>query len=160
MLLRLELWINKFSDCCGILASLLFILMLFNDVLARYLFNQVSIGMQEMEWHLFAAMFLIAIPYTIRSQGHVRVDFMYENFGARGKAWVNLFGTLFLLLPFSLLVAWFGIAFSYQASGDPGGLPYRWIIKAMISVSFLAMSLSGIALILGAKRVLEKGDNS
>jgi TRAP-type mannitol/chloroaromatic compound transport system permease small subunit len=91
---------------------------------------------------------------------------MYENFGARGKAWVNLFGTLFLLLPFSLLVAWFGIAFSYQAfelsetSGDPGGLPYRWIIKAMISVSFLAMSLSGIALILGAKRVLEKGDNS
>jgi|TARA_B110000238_G_C15927312_1_gene353158 TRAP-type mannitol/chloroaromatic compound transport system permease small subunit len=169
MLSRLELWINKFSDCCGILASLLFILMLFNvfyDVLARYLFNQVSIGMQEMEWHLFAAMFLIAIPYTIRSEGHVRVDFMYENFGARGKAWVNLFGTLFLLLPFSLLVAWFGIAFSYQAfelsetSGDPGGLPYRWIIKAMISVSFLAMSLSGIALILGAKRVLEKGDNS
>ena len=169
MLSRLEKWINKISDGCGILASTLFVLMLFNvfyDVVARYWFNQVSIGMQEMEWHLFAAMFLIAIPYTIRTDGNVRVDLIYEGLGVRGKALVNLFGSLFLLLPFVLLVAWFGIDFSYQAfdlgesSGDPGGLAYRWIIKGMISLSFFMMALSGIAVVLRSLQELKQGDNS
>ena len=167
MLSRIELWINKISDVCGTVSSVFFILMLFNifyDVIARYWFNQVSIGMQEMEWHLFAAMFLLAIPYTIRAEGHVRVDFIYENFGPRTKAWVNLIGTVVLLLPFSLLVAWFGIEFSYQAfelsetSADPGGLPYRWVIKAMICVSFVAISLAGIAVVLRSISLLKNGD--
>ena len=103
MLSRLETWINKLSDACGVLASILFVLMLFNvfyDVVARYWLNQVSIGMQEMEWHLFAAMFLIAIPYTIRTDGNVRVDLIYEGLGKRGQALINLFGTLVLLIPF------------------------------------------------------------
>lgn len=169
MLSRLETWINKLSDACGVLASILFVLMLFNvfyDVVARYWLNQVSIGMQEMEWHLFAAMFLIAIPYTIRTDGNVRVDLIYEGLGKRGQALINLFGTLVLLIPFVLLVAWFGIDFSYQAfdmgegSGDPGGLPYRWIIKAMIPLSFLLMALSGVAVIIRSLKDLKQGDNS
>jgi TRAP-type mannitol/chloroaromatic compound transport system permease small subunit len=169
MLSRLENWINKLSDGCGFLASTLFILMLFNifyDVVARYWLNQVSIGMQEMEWHLFAAMFLIAIPYTIRTDGNVRVDLIYEGLGRRGKALINLFGSLILLIPFVLLVTWFGIDFSYQAfdlgegSGDPGGLPYRWIIKAMIPLSFFMMALSGVAVVLRSIQELKQGDNS
>ena len=169
MLSRLETWINKLSDACGILASVLFVLMLFNvfyDVVARYWLNQVSIGMQEMEWHLFAAMFLFAIPYTIRTDGNVRVDLIYEGLGKRGQALINLFGSLILLIPFVLLVAWFGIDFSYQAfdlgegSGDPGGLPYRWIIKAMIPLSFLLMALSGVAVVIRSLKDLKQGDNS
>lgn len=169
MLSRLESWINKLSDGCGALASILFVLMLFNvfyDVVSRYWFNQVSIGMQEMEWHLFAAMFLIAIPYAIRTEGNVRVDLIYEGLGTRGKAIINLFGSLILLLPFVLLVAWFGIDFSYQAfdlgegSGDPGGLPYRWIIKAMIPLSFFMMALSGLAIVIRSLKELKQGDNS
>jgi len=169
MLSRLEQWINKLSDICGVVGSILFILMLFNvfyDVVARYWFNQVSIGMQEMEWHLFAAMFLLAIPYTIRTDGNVRVDLIYDTLGARGKALINLFGSLILLLPFTLLVAWFGIDFSYQAfdlgegSGDPGGLTNRWIIKAVIPLSFFMMALAGLAVILRSLRILKEGDNS
>ena len=169
MLSNLERWINKISDLCGILASTLFILMLFNvfyDVIARYWFNQVSIGMQEMEWHLFAAMFLLAIPYAIRTDGNVRVDLIYEALGVRGKALINLFGSLILLIPFVLLVAWFGIDFSYQAfdlgegSGDPGGLPYRWIIKAMIPLSFFLMALAGLSVVIRSLKELKQGDNS
>jgi len=169
MLSRLENWINKLSDACGIIASTLFVLMLFNvfyDVVARYWLNQVSIGMQEMEWHLFAAMFLLAIPYTIRTDGNVRVDLIYDGLGTRGKALINLFGSLILLIPFVLLVVWFGIDFSYQAfdlgegSGDPGGLPYRWIIKAVIPLSFFMMALSGVAVVLRSIRELKQGDNS
>lgn len=169
MLSRLEKWINKISDACGVIASILFVLLLFNvfyDVVARYLFSQVSIGMQEMEWHLFAAMFLLAIPYTIRTDGNVRVDLIYDGRGARGKALINLFGTLVLLLPFVLLIAWFGIDFAYQAfdlgegSGDPGGLPHRWIIKAVIPLSFFMMALAGVAVVIRSLKVLKQGDNS
>ena len=169
MLSNLEKWINKISDGCGFLACMLFILMLFNvfyDVVARYWFNQVSIGMQEMEWHLFAAMFLLAIPYTIRTDGNVRVDLIYEGLGRRGKAFINLFGSLILLIPFVLLVAWFGIDFSYQAfdlgegSGDPGGLSNRWIIKAVIPLSFFMMALSGLAIVVRSLKELKQGDNS
>ncbi|PWQ97274.1 TRAP transporter small permease subunit [Leucothrix arctica] len=169
MLSRLETWINKISDACGVIASILFVLLLFNifyDVVARYLFSQVSIGMQEMEWHLFAAMFLLAIPYTIRTDGNVRVDLIYEGRSDRGKALINLFGTLVLLLPFVLLIAWFGIDFAYQAfdlgegSGDPGGLPHRWIIKAVIPLSFFMMALAGVAVVIRSLKVLKQGDNS
>ena len=122
--------------------------------------------MQEMEWHLFAAMFLLAIPYTIRTDGNVRVDLIYDGRGARGKALINLFGTLVLLLPFVLLIAWFGVDFAYQAfdlgegSGDPGGLPHRWIIKAVIPLSFFMMALAGVAVVIRSLKVLKQGDNS
>ena len=105
-LLRLERAINAFSDLLGKIAALLFVLMLFNvfyDVIMRYLFNDVSIGMQELEWHLFAAMFMLGVPYTLRVGGHVRVDLIYERLSGNKKAWIDLLGSLLLLLPFALL---------------------------------------------------------
>mgnify|MGYP000657211637 CR=1 FL=1 len=156
-LLRLERAINGFSDLLGKIAALLFVLMLFNvfyDVIMRYLFNDVSIGMQELEWHLFAAMFMLGVPYTLRVGGHVRVDLIYERLSGHKKAWIDLLGSLFLLLPFALLVAWYGVGFAREAyelgetSGDPGGLPYRWIIKAVIPFSFFAIAISGVGLML------------
>jgi len=156
-LLRLERAINGFSDLLGKIAALLFVLMLFNvfyDVIMRYLFNDVSIGMQELEWHLFAAMFMLGVPYTLRVGGHVRVDLIYERLSGHKKAWIDLLGSLFLLLPFALLVAWYGVDFAREAfelgetSGDPGGLSHRWIIKAVIPFTFFAIAISGVGLML------------
>lgn len=156
-LLRLEQAINRFSDGLGFIAAVLFVLMLFNvfiDVVMRYLLNDVSIGMQELEWHLFAAMFMLAVPYTLKAGGHVRVDLIYERLSFKARSWIDLTGSIVLLLPFSLLVAWYGIDFAKEAfelgetSGDPGGLPYRWIIKAVIPFSFFAISISGLGLML------------
>jgi len=163
LLLKLEELINAFSKSLGVIAAVLFILLLFNvffDVIMRYVFNDVSIGMQELEWHLFAAVFLLGIPYAIQAEGHVRVDVIYERLGVRKRAIIDLVCTLILLLPFCLLVGWYGVGFAMEAyelgetSGDPGGLPYRWIIKAIIPFSFFAMAVSGVGMILKAINTL------
>lgn len=163
---RAEKAINRFSDALGKITALLFILLLLNvfyDVIMRYLFNDVSIGMQELEWHLYATIFLLGVPYAIFTEGHVRVDILYERLSVRKQAWIDLFGTLFLLLPFTILVAWYGIDFTKEAyelgerSGDPGGLPYRWIIKGVIPFAFSAMTISGLGLMLKSINIL-RGD--
>ncbi|MEH6652508.1 MAG: TRAP transporter small permease subunit [Motiliproteus sp.] len=157
VLLSLERGINRVSDWLGWLCALLFVLMLFNvfyDVLARYLLNDVSIGMQELEWHLHASIFLLGVPYALRAGGHVRVDLIYERLSSKKRALIDLFGTLLMLFPFCLLVAWYGFDFAREAyelgeiSGDPGGLPARWIIKSMIPISFGFMVLAGLGLLL------------
>ncbi len=162
-LLKLEALINRFSDLLGRIAAILFILLLFNvfyDVITRYVFNDVSIGMQEMEWHLYAAMFLLGVPYALRTEGHVRVDVIYERLSPKARAWIDIFGSILFLLPFALLVGWYGVGFAHEAwvlgerSGDPGGLPYRWIIKAAIPFAFFSMAVSGVGLLLKSINIL------
>lgn len=157
LLLNLERGITRFSNLLGKVSTILFIALLFNvfyDVLMRYVFNDVSIAMQELEWHLYAAIFLLGIPYGIQHGGHVRVDLIYENRSIRGKALIDLFGCVVFLLPFTLLVGYYGIGFAYESytlgetSGDPGGLPYRWIIKAVIPFAFFSMAISGLGMII------------
>jgi len=154
---KAEAVINSFSETLGKITAVLFILLLLNvffDVIMRYMFNDVSIGMQELEWHLYATIFMLGIPYTLYKDGHVRVDVIYESLSVRKQAWIDLFGTLFLLIPFTLLVAKYGIDFTIESyelgetSGDPGGLPYRWLIKSMIPFAFISISISGLGLAL------------
>jgi len=154
---KAETVINRFSDFLGKLTAILFILLLLNvfyDVIMRYLLNDVSIGMQELEWHLFATIFMLGIPYTLYKDGHVRVDVIYDKLSASKQAWIDLLGTLFLLIPFTILVIKYGIDFTMESyelgerSGDPGGLPYRWLIKSVVPVAFAAITMSGIGLML------------
>ncbi|EHV5550088.1 TRAP transporter small permease subunit [Vibrio vulnificus] len=156
-LIYIERLFNRFGDLLGWLSSVLFILLLANvvyDVVMRYVFNDVSIAFQEMEWHLFSAVFLLGIPFALKAGGHVRVDLFYERLSHRAQAIIDLLGTVFFLFPFCLLVAWFGIDFAKESyalgetSGDPGGLPYRWVIKAIIPLSFVFMAVSGVGLLL------------
>jgi TRAP-type mannitol/chloroaromatic compound transport system permease small subunit len=162
-LLRLQQTIDRFSDLLGKIAAVLFILMLFNvffDVASRYLFNTVYIGMQEMEWHLFAAMFMLGIPFTLKAGGHVRVDVIYDGLSVRKRAWIDLIFTFILLVPFCLLVAWYGVDFARESfqlgegSGDPGGLPHRWIIKSVIPFAMFFNFISGIGLALRSINIL------
>ena len=156
-LIYVERLFNRFGDFLGWLSSVLFILLLANvvyDVVMRYAFNDVSIAFQEMEWHLFSAVVLLGVPYAIKAGGHVRVDLFYERLSNKAQAIIDMLGTLFFLFPFCLLVAYYGIDFAKESyalgetSGDPGGLPYRWIIKAMIPLSFFFMAVSGVGLFL------------
>ncbi len=165
-LLRAERAINQFSNLLGKIAASLFILLLLNvfiDVVMRYVFNDVSIGMQELEWHLYATVFLIGIPYALFKDGHVRVDIIYAGFSPKRRALIDLVGTLVLLLPFTILVAKYGIDFTRESfelgeqSGDPGGLRYRWLIKAVIPFAFTAMAISGLGLILKSMNTLRGG---
>ncbi|MES9971187.1 MAG: TRAP transporter small permease subunit [Candidatus Thiodiazotropha sp.] len=156
-LLQLEKAVNGFSDLLGRIAGVLLILLLLNvfyDVIMRYLFNDVSIGMQELEWHLYATVFLLGVSYTLRHNGHVRVDLIYERQSLKRKAWIDILGTLIFLFPFAILVGYYGLDFVRESfemgeqSGDPGGLPYRWLIKSMIPFAFFSIVVSGIGLLL------------
>lgn len=131
-------------DAVGSLCSLLMILMILNvfyDVVMRYFFNDVSIGMQELEWHLFAAMFMFGIGYTLKEDGHVRVDIIYDQLSEKSQAIINILGSLFFALPFTLLILYFSWDYALEAykmgegSADPGGLPHRWTIRSVIPVS-------------------------
>ena len=159
LLKRLELGITWFSNQLGKLSALLFLAMLINvfyDVIARYVFNDVSIAMQEMEWHLFATMFMLGVPYTLTQSGHVRVDIIYERLSKNSQNIIDFFGGLILLLPFAILVGWYGIDFSKEAyllgesSGDPGGLPHRWLIKAVIPFTFFSIAIVGLGTMLSS----------
>ena len=151
--------INGVGALCAVLL-LLMILNVFYDVIMRYLFNNVSIGMQELEWHLFSAMFLLGIGYALNEDAHVRVDVFYDRFSARTKAMINIIGIVLFLIPFSLLVIHFADDFVYESfqlgerSGDPGGLPYRWLIKSVIPLSFMFLILSGVCFVLKQIQVL------
>jgi len=144
---------NKLDKYLGNITAILMLLMMVNvflDVILRYFFHTGSIASQEMEWHLFSVMFLLGISYALNSEDHVRVDFIYDNIAPRKKAFVNIFGTIFMLIPFAFLIAYTSYDFVNDAyimseiSEDPGGLTHRWIIKAMIPLSFSVLIVSAI----------------
>lgn len=162
-ILKLDQLFKHITNVCGVLACSAMILLLFNvffDVIMRYAFNDVSIGMQELEWHLFSCMFLLGIPYAIKANAHVRVDIFYDRWSDRRKAWINLLGALIFILPFISIVTYYSFSFAHEAyvmgegSGDPGGLPYRWIIKSMIPASFILMGLASLGMITQALRII------
>jgi len=155
--LRAEQLFNRFSDWIGTFAAILLLLLVANvffDVIMRYMFNDVSIGMQELEWHLYSMIFLFGVAYTLKADGHVRVDVIYERLSPQKRAIIDILGTLLFLWPFCFLIAGYGIGFAYEAydinemSGDPGGLPYRWAIKGMISLSLVCVLISSIGFML------------
>lgn len=162
-IVNLDNGLARLSNICGWIACVAMILMLFNvfyDVITRYVFNDVSIGMQEMEWHLYSAVFLLGIPYALRTDGHVRVDVFYAGRSNQFKAWVNLIGALVFVIPFAILIGVYGYGFAVESynlgesSGDPGGLPHRWIIKSLIPFSAVFIATSGLGMATYALRVL------
>jgi len=164
MLLKLEHIFDKFIDFIGNITAILLVLMILNvayDVAMRYIFHNSSIAMQEFEWHLFAVIMLFGTGYALKHNAHVRVDFLYDNFSYRKQAWINILGTIFFLLPLALLViygSWEYVMDSYtthEISEDPGGLPYRWIIKSMIPISFIFLILAAINFVIHNINVLK-----
>ena len=162
-MLSLEKWMDKIIDAVGYVTGVLLIVMILNvafDVMMRYVFHNSSIGMQEVEWHLFAVIILYGTGYALRHNAHVPVDFVYDRLTERKKAWINIMGTIFFLLPLALLVIDGSYEFvmdaytTHEISEDPGGLPYRWLIKVQITIAFIFLVFAAINYIIHHINVL------
>ncbi len=132
------------------------------DVCRRYLFNKTSVAFLELEWYIFSLIFLLGMGYALRHDEHVRVDVFYTRFSEVQKAWVNLLGTIFFLMPLCILVIYHSITFvkvSYflgENSANPNGLSYTFLIKLAIPIGFLLLILQAIALVMSCCLVILK----
>ena len=120
------------------------------NALSRYLLGASSNAWLEIQWYLFGAMFLLAAGYTLKHNGHVRIDIFYNRFGPRGQAWIDLVGGLLFLLPMAVLLAWLAWPMFHEAwvthemSPDAGGL-VRWPVKLLLPAGFSLLALQGVA---------------
>ncbi len=151
MLLKVEKAFDKFADLIGAVTSMAIVLMIMNvtyDVVMRYFFKSGSIAFQEMEWHLFSVVILLGMAYTLKEDGHVRVDLIYDRLSPNKKAMINMIGVVTFIYPLAILIGLASVPFvvetfqSGEISGDPGGLTHRWIVKALIPLSFLLLFIT------------------
>lgn len=151
MLLKIEKAFDKFADLIGAVTSMAIVLMIMNvtyDVVMRYFFKTGSIAFQEMEWHLFSVVILLGMSYTLKEDGHVRVDLIYDRLSPKKKAMINMMGVVVFIYPLAILIGLASVPYvvetfvSGEISGDPGGLTHRWIVKALIPLSFLLLLIT------------------
>lgn len=155
--------IDTLTELIGRLAAsvlVLLTLLIVYDAFSRYLFHAGSIALQELEWHFFDLVILLGIVYALKEGAHVRVDIFYADFSVKKKALINIISQLLFILPFSLLIVYVGFDFVMQSymqnegSSDPGGLPYRFVVKSLMVLSFLLLSLQSLSELIKAVKVL------
>jgi len=155
--------IDRINDVIGrsiAWLTLAMVLVTFLIVVLRYAFSIGWIAMQESVVYLHAVVFMLGAAYTLKQNGHVRVDIFYEKMSARGKAWVDLSGALLLLVPFCLfiiVISWNYVSLSWsllEGSREAGGLPAVFLLKTTIPVMAGLLMLQGIAQALRSVLVL------
>ena len=154
---RVRTGIERFTDLTGRATSwlaLVIVVLMATNVLLRYLFSYGTVWAQELEWHLLAPLILFGMSYALLHGEHVRVDVLYANFSPRKKLYVDLLSAA-LSVAISVIIIWLSLKYVQQAyvideqSSDPGGLPYRWLLKTLIPLGFLFLILQSAALALG-----------
>ena len=149
--------IERAVDLVGRAASwlaLVIVVVMAVNVVLRYLFSYGSVWAQELEWHLLAPLILFGIPYALLKGDHVRVDVLYAKFSVKNQLRVEVVSQVLCIL-ISAAIVWLSLQYVGQAyaidekSPDPGGLPYRWVLKALIPAGFALLALQSVATLLG-----------
>lgn len=146
--------------------SLVLIIVIVVQVLLRYLFSLNFVELEELQWHLYAIVVMFGLSFTMVNHSHVRVDILRVHFSARLQRIIEIFGIIFLMVPFIFIVIDYGYDLAYEAfrvnesSNSPEGLPYRWIIKSVIPLSFIFLLIASISRILRHVSFLLKGKNN
>ena len=152
-------WVDPLNRALGQLSSALVLIstvLVFIVVLWRYLLDGGSVALQEAGVWLHAAAFLLAAAWTLRLDGHVRVDVLYQSFTPRRKAWVEIIGGVLLLIPFCVFVivtSWPYVEASwavYERSPETGGLPGLFLLKSLIPIAGISLLLQALAQVLDA----------
>lgn len=129
-------------------------------VVGRYAFGSGSVTLEEVQWHLAGAGWLLGLAYTLVVDGHVRVDVIHERLPLRKQVWIELFGLVFLLLPFLGLAVYEMVPYAYsswqqgETSQAPAGLPYRWVLKGVLALSFVLLIVAALSRLLKVTALL------
>lgn len=152
-LLRLSKLIDGLSERVGHAVRwlvLVAVIISAGNAVVRYLLSTSSNAWLELQWYLFAAVFLLCAPYALLRNEHVRIDVITDRFSHRTRAWIDVFGTIFFLLPMTAIILWLSwpmVLDSIQRgemSTDAGGL-IRWPVKILIPIGFILLLLQGIS---------------
>ena len=136
-------------------ACLALVLVMAGNVLARYGFSAGTVWAQELEWHLMSPIALIGMSYALRHGEHVRVDVLYARYGKRAQAVIDLLAAslaiIVALLIIQVSLRYVGLSFAQnEGSANPGGIPFRWALKALIPIGFALFALQSLAMLLHA----------
>jgi TRAP-type mannitol/chloroaromatic compound transport system permease small subunit len=135
-------------------AGLALILVTIFDVVTRRFFVLGSTKLQELEWHFHVILFAFCLGYAYLKDAHVRIDLVREKLSERAQWWIEMAGCLLFLIPYCVLVVWYGINFTERSfatsevSASATGLSYRWLIKSTIPIGFTLLGLAGITVLL------------
>ncbi len=130
---------------------LLLLAVIVGNVTMRYAFGEGRIELEEIQWHLYSVGFLLGLSYAFQADVHIRVDVLSQRWPGRWRAWLELYGLLLALLPFIVLVLWYSVPFvasswaANEISPSPGGLPLRWLIKAVLPLGFFLLLLAALS---------------
>ena len=146
--------VDRFVELIGEYVSWLWLALLvviITNVVLRYVFSQGMIELEELQWYLYAAAWLVGLSYTFVADGHVRVDVVAENLSRRAQLWLELFGLTVLFMPFVLFVIYYSLPFvslswtTGETSTSANGLPARWLVKGCLTFSFGLLFLVGLS---------------
>ncbi len=157
ILIEISRFLEKTVTICGKLGSWLaipLISIIIFDIITRRFFVLGSTKLQEMEWHLHTSLFLLVLGYAYLKDAHVRIEIVREKYSVTVKAILETLGIMFFLIPYTMLVIYFGIDFVQRSfsvnevSSALTGLSHRWIIKSFIPLGMLLLFLAGFSLLL------------
>ena len=120
------------------------------NAIVRKVFNYSSNAYLEAQWYMFSAVFLLAAGYTLLRNEHVRIDVIAGRLSPRAQAWIDIFGTLFFLLPMATLIMWLSwpvfvqMYVHHEISGSAGGL-VLWPARLLLPVGFFLLVLQGLS---------------
>lgn len=164
-LLALSRAIDRLNEIIGKWVAwliLLSILISAGNAVIRKAFNVSSNAWLELQWYLFGAAFLLAAAYTLKQNEHIRIDIVYGMFSRRVQHWIDLFGHIFFLMPFVLLMIYYFVPYaslsfrSGEMSSSAGGL-ILWPAKALLLIGFVQLGIQGISEII-KKIAVMRGD--
>lgn len=129
---------------------LILVLLVAFNVILRYVFRLGPVALQELEWHLMSPIALIGMSYAMRHRDHVRVDIFFDRFSKTFQEWIDLIAALATIIV-SIVIFKLSLGFVHQAymigegSPDPGGLPYRFLLRSFIPLGFGLLALQAAA---------------
>lgn len=153
MLLALSRQIDRMNESIGKAVYwlvLISVVISAGNAVMRYTINYSSNSLLEIQWYLFSAVFLLCAPYTLLRNEHIRIDVVVARFGRRTLTWIDILGTIFFLLPMTLIIMYLSWPMFWQSfasgerSGDAGGL-IRWPAKILVPIGFALLSLQGLS---------------